>query len=183
MRTQSTNRIPRTLALTFVAVAAASCAQVDAEIPDTKVTQKSVSFQGVPGAHLAGEVPITQSFTLTSDDLSWVKDLNTDIYAYEVELKAVSGVQDLSFIHFAVITMTAGEDPTVPAVEVINYQRPDNYTPSPILDIKTSYPINVTSVWAAKKVVLTMHLTGIFPEQDWAVDVTLHMSGKVSYQL
>jgi hypothetical protein len=172
-----------TLALSLVAVAAASCAQVDAEIPDAKVTQKSVSFPGVPGAQLAGEVSITQSFTLTADDLSWAKDLNADVFAYEVELKAVSGVQDLSFIHLAVITMAAGADSTVSPVEVINYQRPDNYTPAAVLDVKTSYPINVTSVWAAKKVVLIMNLIGIFPEQDWAVDVTLHMSGKVSYKL
>jgi hypothetical protein len=181
MRTQSTNPISLTMTAILIAGAAASCAKVEAEIPDTKVTQKSVSFQGVPGAQAAGEVSITQSFTLTSDDLSWVKDLNADVYAYEVELKAVSGVQDLSFIHYARITMTHGDDSTVPAVEVINYQRPDNFTPSPVLDVKTTYPINVSSVWAAKKVVLTMELAGIFPEQEWAADVTLHMSGKLSY--
>jgi hypothetical protein len=164
-------------------LAAASCAQVDADIPDTKVTQRAVSFQGVPGAQAIGEVSVTQSFTVSSDDLSWAKDLNSDVYAYEVELTAVSGVSDLSFIRLARITMSSGEDPSIQPIEVINYTRSANYTPSAVLDVPTTQPINVTTVWAAKKLVFTLYLTGIFPEQEWAADVTLHMSGKLSYKL
>ena len=169
------------MVLTFVVAAAASCAKIDAQIPDTKVTQKSVTFAGVPGGQAGGEVSIKQTFTMNSDQLSWAKDINSDVYADEVELKAVSGVQDLSFIHFARITMSNGEDPSIPAVEVINYQRSDNFTPSPILDVMATTPVNVSSVWAAKKVVFTLYLVGIFPEQEWAADMTLHMSGNLSY--
>ena len=181
MRT-STNSISRTFIATLISLAGASCAQVDADIPDTKVTQKSVVFQGIPGAQLAGEVSIVQSFTLDTDDLSWAKDINSDVNLYEVELTAVSGVDNLGFIRTARITMSGGDAATTPAVEAINYQRPDNYTPSPVLDVATLYPINVTEVWASQQVVLTLYLTGIFPEQNWAADVTLHMSGKISYK-
>jgi len=180
---RTTNNVSLTILASLFCLAAASCVQVDAEIPDTKVTQKAVSFQGVPGAQTVGEVSITQSFTVTSDDLSWAKDLNSDVYAYEVELTAVSGVQDLSFIRVARITMSSGEDPSIAPIEVINYTRPQSYTASAVLDVPTSQPINVTTVWAAKKLVFTIYLTGIFPEQDWAADVTLHMSGKISYKL
>ncbi len=161
----------------------ASCAQVDADIPDTKVTQRAVSFQGIPGGQAAGEVSITRSFTVTSDDLSWAKDLNSDVYAYEVELTAVSGVNDLSFIRQARIIMSSGEDPSIQPIEVINYTRPTDFSPSAVLDVPTTQPINVTSVWAAKKLVFTLHLTGVAPEQDWSADVALHLSGKLSYKL
>jgi hypothetical protein len=167
----------------LASLAAASCAQVDVDIPDTKVTQKAVSFQGMSGVPGGGEASITESFTLTADDLSWTKDINSDAYVYEVELKAVSGVEDLGFIHHARITMSAGGDPTVTPIEVVNYERPESYTASPVLAVPTTQPVNVTSVWAADKVVFTLYLTGIFPEQDWAADVTLHMSGKLSYKL
>jgi hypothetical protein len=92
-------------------------------------------------------------------------------------------VSDLSFIRLAKITMSSGEDPSIQPIEVIDYTRPANYTPSAVLDVPTTQPINVTTVWAAKKLVFTINLTGIFPEQDWAADVTLHMSGKISYKL
>jgi hypothetical protein len=183
MRIQSTKRIPLTMFLALAATTTASCARVEAEVPETKVTEKAVQFQAVPGGQSLGEISITQSFTLTADDLSWAHNLNTEVYAYEVELKAVSGVEDLSFIHYARVTMSDGsKDSTTEPIEVINYTRPDNFEPSPILDVKTTYPINVTSAWAAKRVTITMELAGIFPEQDWAVDVTVHMSGKISYK-
>jgi hypothetical protein len=171
------------MALTFAAAAAASCAKVEADVPQAEVTQKSVDFRGVPGSSQLGEVSITQSFTLTSDDLSWAKDLNSEVYAYEVELKAVGPIQDLSFIHYAHITMADGTDgATTPPVEIVNYERPANAVVSPVIEAKTLFPINVSQVWAAKKVVITMVLAGIFPEVAWSADVTLHMSGKISYK-
>jgi hypothetical protein len=171
------------MALIFAAAAAASCARVEADVPQAEVTQKAVNFQAVPGGRQLGEVSITQSFTLTADDLSWAKNLNSEVYATEFELKAVGAIQDLSFIHYARITMSDGTDgATTPAVEIVNYERPANAVASPVIDAPTTYPINVSKVWAAKKVVITMQLAGIFPEEAWAADVTLHMSGKISYK-
>jgi hypothetical protein len=180
MRTTSNRFFP--VLVSLLSLAAASCAQVDVSIPDTKVTQKAVTFQGVPGAQAAGEVSITQTFTMSSDDLSWAKDLNSDVYAYAVELKAVSGVDDLGFIRLARITMADGEDKTVAPIEVINYTRPEDYVASPVLEVPTTQPVNVTTVWAAKQLVFTVYLTGIFPEQDWSADLTLHLNGEISYK-
>jgi hypothetical protein len=171
------------MALTFAAAASAACAKVEADVPQAEVTQKAVKFQGLPGGGQLGEVSITQSFTLTADDLSWAKNLNSEVYATEFELKAVGAVQDLSFIHYARFTMSDGSDgATTPAVEIVNYERPAGATASPVIDAPTTYPINVSQVWAAKKVVITMQLAGVLPEETWAADVTLHMSGKISYK-
>ena len=182
MRT-TTTKTSLVVALIFAAAGAASCARVEADVPQAEVTRKAVNFQAVPGGGQLGEVSITQSFTLTADDLSWAKDLNAEVYINEFELKAVGAVQDLSFIHYARITMSDGSDgATTPAVEIVNYERPANAVASPVLDAPTTYPINVSQVWAAKKVVITMELAGVFPEEAWAADVTLHMSGKISYK-
>ena len=158
----------------------ASCAKVEADIPNAQVTQKAVSFPGVPGAALAGEVSTTQTITMSTDSLSWIKDLNSDVYAYQVEMQAVSGVADLGFIDLALVSMSAGDGSVAP-IEVVDYQRPADYTPSPVLDAKTVSPINVTSVLASPEVVLTLHIAGNLPEQPWAADITLSLSGKVSY--
>jgi len=184
MRTTTTkNSLPLMVALACTAAAAASCAQVEADVPDAQVTQKSVSFQGMPGASQIGEVSTTQSFTLSGDKLSWASDLNSEIYAHAVEFKAVGAVQDLSFIHYARITMSGGSTGSAnPPVEIIDYQRPDNYTPTSDLTVPTLSPIDVTKVWAAGDVVITMQLAGVFPEQNWSADVTLHLGGKISYK-
>jgi hypothetical protein len=105
------------------------------------------------------------------------------VYAYEVELKGVGDTQDLSFIHYAHISMSDGaKDSTTPPVEIVDYQRPANYVASPIINAPTLSPINVSSVWKSDQVVITLVLAGIFPEQGWQADVTLHLSGKVSYK-
>jgi hypothetical protein len=181
---KSTSNTPLILALTFVAGAAASCARIEADVSDAQVTKKAVNFQGIPGGANLGEVSTTQSFTLTSDDLSWAKNMNAEVYAYAVEFKAVGAVQDLSFIHYARITMSDGAaDSTTPAVEIINYQRPDHVVASPLLSVKTTYPIDVTKLWVSKTIVVTMQLAGVFPDETWSADVTLDLGGKISYKL
>ena len=176
-------RTPLIVALTFAAAAAASCVRVEADVSEAEVTQQSVDFQGIPGGSQAGEVSTTQTFTLSADNLSWAKDLNAEVFATGAKFDAVGEVQDLSFIHYAHITMSdATEDSTTPAVEIVDYERPADAKASSVLDAKTTYPIEVTKVWAAKKVVITMNLAGVFPEETWFANVTLYLSGKITYK-
>ena len=178
MRTTTTTALM--LALSCATVA---CARVEAEVPEAEVTQKAVSFQAVPGGSALGEVSITQSFTISADDLSWAKDLNSEVYATAVEIKLLGDVKDLSFIHYARVLMSDGAaDSSTAPVEVISYQRPDGMAPTDDLLVKTNYPIDVTKVWASKKITITLQLAGVLPEQAWSADITLHMGGKMSYK-
>jgi hypothetical protein len=181
---KTTTRIPLIVTVTFAAAAAASCVRVEAEVPEAEVTQKAVSFDGIPRGSQVGEVSTTQTFTLSADDLSWAENLNAEVYAKEVELRAAGKYQDLSFIHYVRVTMSDGTaDSTTPAVELIYYERPANAAATSIVDVKTSSPIDVTKVWAAKNVVITMAIAGTLPQESWAADVTLHLSGKITYKL
>jgi hypothetical protein len=185
MRTlQSLNPI-FALVLACAATGTLACAQVDADVPDAEVTQKAVSFLGIPGGAAMGEVSTTQTFTLSSDKLSWAKNLNSEVYAESVTITALGDLPNLDFIHYARVTMSsgAGVGATIPPVELINYQRPDGVSSSPYLTVDALYPVDVTKVWAAGKVVITMQLVGIFPEKAWSADVTLHLTGKMSYKL
>ena len=178
----TTTRTALLVALSLVTAAAASCAQVEADIPEAQVTQKGVTFHGAGRGDGRGEVSVTQSFTLSSDNLSWVKDLNSKIYITEIELSAASGVTDLSFIHFAHVTMDDADKMTMPVV-IVDYVRPDNMAPTSVLTAKTPYPIDVSKVWTAKKVLVTVTVAGDLPHKPWTVDVILHLSGKISYKL
>jgi len=165
-----------------LAAAAVSCAQVEADIPEAQVTQKGVAFRGASSGGWHGEVSATQSFTLTSDNLSWVKDLNSKLYLTQIHLQAASGVQDLSFIHYAHITMSDADKKAMP-VELVDYVRPDHQAPTALLTAQTPYPIDISKIWTVKKLVVTVTLAGDLPDKDWSVDVILHLSGKISYKL
>ncbi len=183
MRKAMLEKLPLLVVLALVTAGTASCARVEADVPEAEVTQKGLSFQGIPNAHQLGEVSTSQSFTLSSDNLSWAKNLNSEVYATKVEVKADSGVQDLGFIHYARVTLTDGAaDSTTPGVDLIDYERPDNAPASSVISVKTNYPIDVTKVWEAKQIVVTLQLAGVFPEQAWSADVTLHLGGKISYK-
>jgi hypothetical protein len=66
---------------------------------------------------------------------------------------------------------------------VLDYMRPDQQGPTPVLSAKTLYPVDVSQAWKAKKVLVTVSLAGMFPDKAWTADLTLHFSGKLSYKL
>ena len=179
-------RSPINIALLTLALSAsAACAQVEADVPEAQVTQKGVSFHGTgwSGGGWHDEASVTQSFTLSSANLSWVKDLNSKIYVTEIDLEAASGVQDLSFIHYAHITIANADSKMSVPITIVDYVRPDNMAPSSKLTAKTPYPIDISRVWTAKKLLVTISVAGDLPEKSWSVDVIIHLSGKISYKL
>jgi len=185
MKNPTTNTLLK-LAMVCATAASASCAQVEADIPEAQVTQKGVSFHGTGwggGGGWHDEVSATQSFTLSSENLSWVKDLNTKIYVTEIDLNAVRGVKDLNFIHYAHVSIADADSRKSMPITIVDYVRPDNMEPSTKLVAKAPYPVDISKVWTAKKILVTISLAGNLPDKSWSVDVILHLAGKISYKL
>jgi len=174
-------RLDLTAALGLAATLVASCAEVEAEVPEVEVTEKGVSFRGVGGGGGHGEVSATQTFALDSENLSWVKDLNSKVYLTQIELRATGGTKDLGFIHYAQVVM-AGDHDTKP-VTLVDYVRPEPHGELPVLTARTPAPVDISAVWTAEKVWVTVTVAGRLPERAWTVDVTLRLSGKLSYKL
>jgi hypothetical protein len=181
MRSAITNSA-LTAVLAMAATFVASCAQVEADVPEAQVTQKGVAFHGTGWSGSHDDVSATQTFTLSSENLSWVKDLNSKVYLTEIELRATGGTQDLSFIHYAHVTISDGDHKGM-AIDVVDYAAPEHQAATPVLTAKTPYPIDISKVWTADRVVVTVSVAGQLPDKAWSVDVTLHLSGKISYKL
>src|ERR1700759_4198241 len=77
---------------------AAGCVSVDAEIPDIEVTQKDLSFAGVPVGSTLGDVSMTRTFSQEHDALDLPEGLNPEVKALAVSLTAKSGIKDFSFV-------------------------------------------------------------------------------------
>jgi hypothetical protein len=78
--------------------------------------------------------------------------------------------------------MSDGERRSTP-VEVVNYVRPDGQPATATINAKAPYSIDISRVWTAKRVLVTVSVAGDLPDRKWSVDVTLHLSGTISYKL
>lgn len=166
------------------AAAMAGCVQVQATVPDVEVTQHGIRFDGVPNGSQLGVVSITRTFVLSSESLSFTKDLNSEVFATAVTLTPVAPLNDLSFIHSARVTMSSGSTETaIESAEIINYERGAEAGPLPELNVNTLFPVDVTALWSAEKPTITLTITGIAPETAWSADLTIHMGGKFEYKM
>jgi hypothetical protein len=64
----------------------------------------------------------------------------------------------------------------------MNYERNEEAPSSSVIDVSIPAPVDITTVWSADKTVIELQLAGQLPEQDWTVDVTLNLSGKITYK-
>jgi hypothetical protein len=172
------------MVLALLTVGFGACVEVQADVPDVEITQHGVMFQGVPSAKRLGEVSVTHTFSLSGDQLSFTKDLNSQVYAMEVILRPTLPMQNLDFIRTARVQMSnPAKDGVQPVKDIVYYERTGDQVAQPILAVKTLMPIDITELWAAKKTDIILTISGVLPEVNWSVDVSLRLSGKIEYKL
>jgi hypothetical protein len=173
------------LSLSTLAVASAGAAgcmvSVEAEIPDVEVTQKGLSFAGVPIGGALGDVSMTQSFSQEHEALDLPEGLTSEVKALEVSLTARQGISDFNFVHFLRLTMSDDTN-NANAVELIDFQRDDSAAPSPVLKMIAANPVNALEKWKTKSALFTIDVAGTLPEHDWVADITIRFGGKIRYQ-
>jgi hypothetical protein len=168
------------LYLGALGAATAGCGiSVEADVPDVQVTQRGVVFQGVPGASLAGDQSMAKSFTQDHDKIEFPDGLDSEVKTLDVSLRATSGVDDLSFIHYLRITMAP--DDGSPGVELGTFEPAAGAAAGKEIHLTTLNPINVFAAWNTSKAKFTLEVVGVLPEHDWSGDVTAHFSGKLKY--
>ncbi len=177
-------------ALAFVALTAstlalctgaAGCISVDAEIPDVEVTQKDLSFDGVPVGSALGDVSMTRTFSQEHGALDLPEGLNPEVKALAVSLTAKSGIKDFAFVRYLRMTMSDTSDNSN-AVELINYERDDAAPPNNVLNMIAANPVNALEKWKTKSALFTIDVAGTLPDNDWTADVTIRFAGTIHYQ-
>ena len=127
-----------------------------------------------------GSYSITGSYTLSSCNTASVKRMGSDVCVRQVRIAASGSQSNLDFIDFAHATMAnpASQESTT---EIMSYDRSQTASTSAI-DVSMPAPIDITALWSADKTVIELQMAGQLPEQDWTVDVTLTLSGKIKYE-
>jgi hypothetical protein len=149
----------------------------EADLPDVEITQHGLKMAGVPGAALLGDTSVTSSFTFSSS--AWAKRMNSEIAVHKVTITANGSLANLDFIKSARVTAAALSEGTTP---ILDYERSADAPSTSAIAVSPPAPIDVTSLWSANQLVIELQAAGQLPEQDWTVDVSLNLSGNITYK-
>jgi len=153
----------------------------EADLPDVQITQRGLIVPGVPQTTPASSSSTPSSVTLSSADVAWAKGMKTDVLVHRVRIAASGSLSTLDFIDLARVTAAASSS-SESAIPIMNYERNEEAPSSSVIDVSIPAPVDITTVWSADKTVIELQLAGQLPEQDWTVDVTLNLSGKITYK-
>lgn len=166
----------------FALCATSGCGlSIEAEIPEVEVTQKGISFEGVPLASALGEVSMTRSFSQKHKKLELPEGLDPQVRAVDVTVKAINGISDFKFLTFLRLTMSDENNPGKSA-ELINYQQKPGDPASKTLTMVSANPVNTLDHWKSEAAVFTMDVAGTLPEVDWTIDITVRFAGSIKYK-
>jgi hypothetical protein len=187
MNTNTVGSLFRWLGLSTIATLAAGAGgcmvSVDAQVPEVSITQKDLTFSGIPAAAAGqvaqlGDVSMSRTFSQKHSPLDLPAGLTPEVKALGVSIAAKQGITDFNFLHYLRVSMSEETDPSH-AIELINYQKTGDT--GPVLDMPSANPVNVLDQWKTDSAQFSLDVGGTLPEQDWAVDITIRFSGKIDY--
>lgn len=154
-----------------------ACVQANVDVPDLDVTRQDVAIQAAPAGTPANtEGTLVQQFQYEKTPSSLPGTVTANLHATDVTFTLKKGAADLSFIHAAKLTVTepGGEPQTV-----LEYNGAAPVGSSITLPVLASPP--GLNPWTMDASTFELTVTGILPEQEWFLDVTLGYTGSVSY--
>jgi hypothetical protein len=183
MKTTKTHR-SRFFALTFAAVgfttAGAGCAlSVEAEIPEVTVTQRGLTFKGVPDFGI-GDVSMEKSFSQDHSKIELPDGLDSEVKTLAVTLRATSGVSDMSFLKLLRVTMSSAN--IAEPVELGSYEAVPGAAATNEINLTSLNPIDIFDAWNTDSATFTLQLAGSLPTTDWTADVIVRFSARAKYE-
>ena len=169
----------RNLALVLaVSALTQACVQANAEIPNMEVTRQDVALQPAPFSTKANtEATLVQQFKYEKTPSPLPTSITAHMHATEVTFTLKKGAPDLSFIHAAKLTVT---EPGGKPQTVLDYKGGDAaFGSSVTLPVLASPP--ALNPWEVDASTFELSVTGILPQTEWFLDVTLGYTGSVSY--
>lgn len=156
-----------------------ACVQATADIPDMEVTRQNVALQPAPaGTPTNSEATIVQQFKYEKTPSSLPSSVTAHMQATDVTFVLRQGATDLSFIHAAKLTVT---EPGGKPQTVLDYKGDAPTGSSVTLPVLASPP--ALNPWAVDASTFELSVTGILPQHEWYLDVTLSYTGSASYNL
>lgn len=166
--------------LLLAALASVACS-ASADIPEVKVTQSDVAFDGVP--RVPGLTDVTTTLQTQFDHpkgLGLPDMLDPELYPLAAQVQARGSMESLGFIQEIKLTIASRADDAPPPVVVASYRRNGSSASGKSIQLKTDSDSDVLAYWETKDAFYDLEVSGVLPEDSWAVDVIFSFSGKLS---
>jgi hypothetical protein len=164
----------------LAAFAGVGCS-ASANIPEVKVTQSDVTFDGVP--RVPGLTDVTTTLQTQFDHpkgLGLPDMLDPELYPLAAQVQARGTMENLAFIQEIKLTLASRAAGAPPPAVVANYRRTGNAASGKLIKLQTDSDADVLSYWETKDAFYDLEVSGILPEDNWAVDVVFSFSGSLS---
>jgi hypothetical protein len=164
----------------LASVASVACS-ASADIPEVKVTQSDVAFDGVP--RVPGLTDVTTTLQTQFDHpkgLGLPDMLDPELYPLSAHVQARDDMENLGFIQEIKLTIASRAADAPPPMVVANYRRTGSSATSKNIQLQTDKDSDVLAYWETKDAYYDLEVSGILPEDNWAVDVVFSFSGKLS---
>ena len=168
-------------ALLLASLASVACS-ASADIPEVKVTQSDVAFDGVP--RVPGLTDVTTTLQTQFDHpkgFALPDMLDPELYPLSARVQARDGMENLGFIQEIKLTIASRSPDAPPPIVVASYRRTgSNAASGKQIELQTDSDSDVLSYWETKNAYYDLEVSGVLPENNWAVDVVFSFSGKLS---
>jgi hypothetical protein len=152
-----------------------------AELPKVVVTQSDVAFDGVP--RIPGITDMASTLETEFDhpkDASMPDMLNPELHPLSGQVLARGSMPDLSFIEELKLTLGSRSADAPPPRVVASYKQSGSSHAGKVINLKTDHDSDVIEYWDTKNAYYDLEVSGVLPEDAWAVDVVVAFSGKLS---
>jgi hypothetical protein len=167
--------------LVLLAVSLDACTpSFDADLPEVEITQRGVKMPAAPASPSGGDISIPATFTLSSSDAAWAKRMNSAVQIHHLTIAPGGTLPSLDFIASAHVTV-APSSSLGNATTILDYERAADAPAGSAIQVDMPAPIDITAAWTADTTAVELDVAGQLPTQDWTIDVTLELSGKIKY--
>ena len=152
-----------------------------ADLPQVVVTQSDVGFDGVP--RLPGITDVTTTLETEFDHpkgASLPDMLNPELYPLSGQVLARGSMPNLSFIEELKLTLASRSAGAPPPRVVASYKKSSSTAAGKVINLKTDNDSDVIQYWDTKTAFYNLEISGVLPEDAWAVDVVVSFSGNLS---
>ncbi len=153
----------------------------DADLPGVEITQRGVKVPAAPASPSGGEVAVSGRFTLSSSDAAWTKHMNRSVQVHRLIIAPGGALPSLDFIASAHVTVAPSSSPGN-ATTILDYEHTADAPVASVIQVDMPAPIDITTAWTADATVVELDVAGQLPVEDWTIDVTLELSGKIAYK-
>lgn len=152
-----------------------------ADIPEITLAQNDIAIDGVP--RIPGVTDTSATVTTSFDHPKGFElpdFFKSELRTLSARVAGVGDTDDMSFIQGVSLTLASRAEGAPEPIVVASYARAQGSPSGSTMEMEIDSDANVLSYWETKSAYYDLTVSGVLPEDAWALDLTLAFSGSIS---